>query len=629
MKLCVLHLRDGWMLLGILLIACMVEGAAAQDVSLRSNTFSSGGSTASSGDITLTSSVGQLSPVGRSESGEVTLHSGFLATISIAPPLLQVDAPAPAEPGSEIVIEAEISSGTALRDALLRYREGGSSSYAESEMSISNGSVRGAIPSEAVTERGVAYHIQATDAEGRDLRVPAQGDYSADVLLSERGVVRDEPFPGGDDESAYRLVSVPVELDDTDPEAVLGNEFGSYDPSEWRLFELRSEERVVEYPDTGPMEPGRGFWLISREGGEIDTGPGKTVSLERPFRIELRPGWNLIGHPFTFPVPVENVWSQSQQGITLRAYSEQGFNDPITEEVTTLEPFEGYAVFNEQQSVDVLFIDPDVPDDEEAASLDAPASASASASVLDWHLQLAAQQGSARSSATAGVSQEASDGADDLSHPTPPAIGDHVSVAFPRPEWDHPAEAFSTDIRAPSATGHVWPLEVRTNLERTLRLAVEGMETVPEDFEVWLVDRRAEVATDLRATKHYEASAPDQEAEPLGFDLVVGTSAFVEQELGELHRPASFEMEGNFPNPFTESTTIRYGLPEDGPVHVQVYDVLGRLVATLVDEEKSAGFHAEVWDGRDRAGMPVASGTYFVRLRHGENSHTQSVTLVR
>lgn len=80
----------------------------------------------------------------------------------------------------------------------------------------------------------------------------------------------------------------------------------------------------------------------------------------------------------------------------------------------------------------------------------------------------------------------------------------------------------------------------------------------------------------------------------------------------------------NAPNPFSVSTRLRYTLTEEGPVSLQVYDLLGRRVATLVDREQPAGRYAVTLDG---ARLP--SGTYFVRLRAGTQVQSQRIAVVR
>jgi hypothetical protein len=83
------------------------------------------------------------------------------------------------------------------------------------------------------------------------------------------------------------------------------------------------------------------------------------------------------------------------------------------------------------------------------------------------------------------------------------------------------------------------------------------------------------------------------------------------------------------PNPFNPRTRIGFDLPEAGPVRLTVHDVQGRLVATLLDEERRPGPHEIVWEGRDSRGRPVASGVYFLRLEAVGGSEASRVVLTR
>lgn len=84
----------------------------------------------------------------------------------------------------------------------------------------------------------------------------------------------------------------------------------------------------------------------------------------------------------------------------------------------------------------------------------------------------------------------------------------------------------------------------------------------------------------------------------------------------------------NYPNPFRGATTIAYQVGEPGRVTLEVYDLLGRRIRTLVDAEQPSGRHEAAWDGRGAGGRSLAAGTYFYRLRVGETiSSKQAVHL--
>jgi hypothetical protein len=88
--------------------------------------------------------------------------------------------------------------------------------------------------------------------------------------------------------------------------------------------------------------------------------------------------------------------------------------------------------------------------------------------------------------------------------------------------------------------------------------------------------------------------------------------------------PTVYNLHDNYPNPFNPSTTISYDLPTDSKVTLKVYDVLGREVATLVDEYKQAGYH----EARLNAST-MASGVYLYRLQSGSFTATKKFLLLR
>ncbi|MFX1517702.1 MAG: C25 family cysteine peptidase [Promethearchaeota archaeon] len=88
-------------------------------------------------------------------------------------------------------------------------------------------------------------------------------------------------------------------------------------------------------------------------------------------------------------------------------------------------------------------------------------------------------------------------------------------------------------------------------------------------------------------------------------------------------------MNQNYPNPFNLSTEIRYTLPVDAKVTLNIYNILGQKVKTLVDEEKSSGTHTIFWDGTDKSGAEVASGIYFYQLKAGEYKKLKKMLLIK
>jgi hypothetical protein len=93
--------------------------------------------------------------------------------------------------------------------------------------------------------------------------------------------------------------------------------------------------------------------------------------------------------------------------------------------------------------------------------------------------------------------------------------------------------------------------------------------------------------------------------------------------------PSKYSLTQNFPNPFNPSTTINYKIALKGSVKLQVFDILGRLVATLVNTTQDAGEHQVKWEGRSDNGTLLSSGIYFYRLQSGNFTKTERMLLLK
>jgi len=108
--------------------------------------------------------------------------------------------------------------------------------------------------------------------------------------------------------------------------------------------------------------------------------------------------------------------------------------------------------------------------------------------------------------------------------------------------------------------------------------------------------------------------------------LTPGTVASVGDDSG---LPLQFSLRPSSPNPFQESTSARYTLPREGLITAGVFDANNLRVRTLLQAEVPAGCHDIVWDGRIDSGDRAAGGTYFLRMRAGEDSGTTRMILLR
>jgi hypothetical protein len=109
-----------------------------------------------------------------------------------------------------------------------------------------------------------------------------------------------------------------------------------------------------------------------------------------------------------------------------------------------------------------------------------------------------------------------------------------------------------------------------------------------------------------------------------------GSKTLVENKLSNL--TYGYELKNCYPNPFNSSTEIKYSLPSgkaNYQVQLKIYDILGRLVKVLVDQEQVAGTYAISWDGTELGGNRVASGVYFYSLEAGRFKSVRKILVLQ
>jgi len=97
----------------------------------------------------------------------------------------------------------------------------------------------------------------------------------------------------------------------------------------------------------------------------------------------------------------------------------------------------------------------------------------------------------------------------------------------------------------------------------------------------------------------------------------------------DLQQPMSFSLHQNYPNPFNPVTTIRYGLPQDAPVQLVIFDLSGREVWRQSQVMQSAGWHQIQWNGQNQLGQQVSTGEFFYRLQAGDYVGVKKMVLMK
>lgn len=112
-------------------------------------------------------------------------------------------------------------------------------------------------------------------------------------------------------------------------------------------------------------------------------------------------------------------------------------------------------------------------------------------------------------------------------------------------------------------------------------------------------------------------------------DLTVGIVAGIDDDNVSRLTPSSIELQQNYPNPFNPTTTIRFSTTVAGQARLELFNVLGRKVATIFDGQLSAGENSVEWDAKDDRGEDLASGIYFYRLTTANGNAAKKMALLR
>ncbi|MCL2063470.1 MAG: M6 family metalloprotease domain-containing protein [Candidatus Cloacimonetes bacterium] len=115
------------------------------------------------------------------------------------------------------------------------------------------------------------------------------------------------------------------------------------------------------------------------------------------------------------------------------------------------------------------------------------------------------------------------------------------------------------------------------------------------------------------------------ESEPISLGVDVGTGSDFDEE----SVPLVTELFSNFPNPFNPMTTIRFNLAKSDDVFIEIFNLRGQKVKTLINEFKDVGNHSVVWNGTDANGLSVSSGLYFYRMATSDYSSVRAMMLLK
>jgi len=114
---------------------------------------------------------------------------------------------------------------------------------------------------------------------------------------------------------------------------------------------------------------------------------------------------------------------------------------------------------------------------------------------------------------------------------------------------------------------------------------------------------------------------------PFNFESINWIATAIDENIAEI--PTTYFLNQNYPNPFNPVTTVDYGLPHKSKVSIKVYNLMGKLIRTLVDSEQSAGYYSVEWNALNSVGSKVSTGLYIYRMKTNEHIFINKMMFIK
>ena len=420
----------------------------------------------------------------------------------------------------------------------------------------------------------------------------------------------EEPVPasGKAEVTDYRLVGLPgtdnIRLDDF---------FTGKYMDEWRAF-VETGRPTDFYDEYSPddqrfvFKPGMGFWVLSTKivADEYNFTPVQTND-DDAFGVAVHEGWNIIANPYRTNVEWKLV--QELNGITSSLF---GYEKQFVEK-DTMKVLEGYYFYNDPSvNMDTLYI-PYTGFDQRGIEEDTTDAAKGLSKLI-----VEASLGGKLEASVELVYSDSLHKHQSLLTSYHPDL-DMAGYGMVMSDEQEELLKKKRGVYNYNPEGELYELKVKAKVGSKIHWNT-SFENQPEDAMILLVNKITNEAVLFAAGEKLETLVSEPTSR---FDMYVGDHSYL-KAIRESLVPDQIELRPNYPNPFNPTTTINYALTKRVDVRLEVYDVLGRLVQTLVSGPQEAGWHKVRFDGRG-----LSSGVYFYRLHAGKELKLGKMTLIK
>jgi hypothetical protein len=415
------------------------------------------------------------------------------------------------------------------------------------------------------------------------------------------------------------MISIPLILDEPGIIQVLRDDYGAYDPLQWRV--LRWQPGASRYAEFSEIDhtftPGTAFWLINRSPVTFDVENGSSVSSKSNYMLTLVSGWNQIGNPFAFPIDWNSI--QLPANVDPPVYYD---GKEYIYEVDLFQPWEGYFIYNGNPGPVNLIIP---PVESTGAS---PKAHDAFDPDSEYRLQITGHVsgfGLMDTQNYIGFRAGATGAKDAWDHYEAPPIGHYLRIST-----DEKGMSYASNYKSSKGKGEHWDLDVRMSdrVDATVDIDLLEEGTLNDDFRVYVLDADHRCAIPMENGSFRISLTKDRPQRR--FRVIIGSADYAAEENDGIPlTPVGYRLRQNYPNPFNPETWISFQLATRDHTTLKIYNILGQEIISLVDGIRETGAHTVRWQGLDEQGCAVPSGVYLYVLSSGEYSAVRKLLMIR
>ena len=457
------------------------------------------------------------------------------------------------------------------------------------------------------------YHFRIKAANnagtnfGSDLTFRTLINYPGAINL-----VRTYTFDDPSKSSSYKLIGIPGQTNFSIVQLLTGKfkeDWGAY------FDNGNTNNYLVEYDESSVFQfkPGNGFWILSKNSLNLSKNVS-TVALnsDNSYQIALHAGWNIISNPFEKAVIWDSVIKLNSLPANSILYSWNG----TWSQASVFNTYEGYYFYNQQNLPSIkIFYNPSDVVGKELVKL-----SFCNERIMNKELRFSLiSDYKEKSFIIIAIDSTSKSDFDEKDIFSPPGDFQEANISIFNSGLSSSYKRLIKDARPEIREGIIFNAKIKNNLNKKLILEASGLNNF-KDYEIYLLDKYARSFYNLNNKNIIEIKPSSNEKD---FQIIIGSRNFIE-DIKKENIPIDYFLSNNYPNPFNPVTTIEYSIPQKEFVTVKIYDVLGKEIKTLVNEEKIAGYYQIEFEAKG-----LSSGVYFYQLQAGSFTNTKKLILLR